>query len=38
MGFQAAKLSDVYLLLQLVKEYNIKRDKIFIQLDLQYGE
>jgi hypothetical protein len=25
MGFQAAKLSDVYLLLQLVKEYNIKR-------------
>jgi hypothetical protein len=37
MGFQAAKFSDVYLLLQLVKEYNIKTDKIFIQLDYIYN-
>lgn len=37
MGFQAAKLSDIYLLLQLVKAYNIKTEKIFIQLDYIYN-
>jgi hypothetical protein len=37
MGFQAAKLSDIYLLLKLVKEYHIKTGKIFIQLDYIYN-
>ena len=37
MGFQAAKLSDIYILLKLVKEYNIETDKIFIQVDYIYN-
>ena len=37
MGFQAAKLSDIYFLLKLVKEYNIETDKIFIQVDYIYN-
>lgn len=32
-GFQAAKLGDVYTMLQLIKEYNIRPEKIFIQVD-----
>lgn len=33
LGFQAAKLGDVYTMLQLIKEYNIQTEKIFIQVD-----
>ncbi|WP_348823493.1 hypothetical protein [Flavobacterium aestuarii] len=33
LGFQASKLSDIYTVLQLTKEYNISVDKIFIQVD-----
>lgn len=36
-GFQAAKLGDVYTLLQLVKEYDIRYDKILIQVDYIYN-
>jgi hypothetical protein len=33
LGFQASKLGDVYTVLQLINEYNITVDKIFIQVD-----
>jgi hypothetical protein len=33
LGFQATKLGDVYTMLQLIKEYNIQTEKIFIQVD-----
>jgi hypothetical protein len=33
LGFQASKLGDIYTLLLLIKEYNIKTEKIFIQVD-----
>jgi hypothetical protein len=33
LGFQAAKMSDIYIMLKLIKEYNIKAEKIFIQID-----
>lgn len=33
LGFQASKLSDIYTVLRLVKEYNIKVDKVLIQID-----
>jgi hypothetical protein len=33
LGFQASKLSDIYTILQLIKEYNIQSEKIFIQID-----
>lgn len=37
LGFQAAKLGDIYTLLQLVKEYNIHCETIFIQIDYIYN-
>lgn len=37
LGFQAAKLADVYTVLQLIKEYNIHCEKIFIQVDYIYN-
>lgn len=36
-GFQAAKLGDIYTLLQLIKAYNIQYEKIFIQVDYIYN-
>lgn len=33
LGFQATKLGDVYTMLQLIQEYNIQTEKIFIQVD-----
>lgn len=36
-GFQAAKLGDIYTLLQLIKEYNIHYKKILIQVDYIYN-
>ena len=36
LGFQAAKVKDIYTLLQLIKSYNIKYEKIFIQIDYIY--
>lgn len=37
LGFQAAKLADVYTVLQLIKEYNIHCEKILIQVDYIYN-
>lgn len=37
LGFQAAKLGDIYTLLQLIKQYNIHTDKILIQVDYIYN-
>jgi len=37
LGFQAAKLGDIYTLLQLVEEYNIQFETIFIQVDYIYN-
>lgn len=37
MGFQAAKLGDIYTVLQLIKQYNIHSEKIFIQVDYIYN-
>ena len=37
LGFQAAKLGDIFTLLQLIKEYHIQYDKIFIQVDYIYN-
>lgn len=37
MGFQAAKLADIYTLLQLVDAYNIHCETIFIQIDYIYN-
>ncbi len=36
-GFQAAKLGDIYTLLQLIGAYNIHYDKILIQVDYIYN-
>lgn len=36
-GFQAAKLGDIYTILQLIKKYNIHYEKIFIQIDYIYN-
>lgn len=33
LGFQASKLSDIYLILQLLDEYHISYKKVFIQVD-----
>jgi hypothetical protein len=33
LGFQAAKLQDIYILLQLIKAYEIHAKKVFIQVD-----
>ncbi|MFN3754438.1 hypothetical protein [Flavobacterium sp.] len=37
LGFQAAKLHDIYTILKLVQYYNIKSEKIFIQVDYIYN-
>lgn len=37
LGFQAAKLGDIYTLLQLVKEYHIQYETILIQVDYIYN-
>lgn len=37
LGFQAAKLKDIYTLLQLIKTYNIKNKKVFVQIDYIYN-
>ncbi|MCA6422543.1 MAG: hypothetical protein IM568_06970 [Flavobacterium sp.] len=37
LGFQAAKLYDIYTVLQLLKQYNIQYEKIFIQVDYIYN-
>jgi hypothetical protein len=37
LGFQAAKLVDIYTILQLVKEYNIHYETLFIQVDYIYN-
>lgn len=37
LGFQAAKLGDIYTVLQLIKQYNIHSDKILIQVDYIYN-
>ena len=37
LGFQAAKLGDIYTLLQLIKEYNIQYETILIQVDYIYN-
>lgn len=37
LGFQAAKLGDIYTLLQLVKEYKIRYETILIQVDYIYN-
>jgi hypothetical protein len=36
-GFQAAKLGDIYTLLQLIKQYNIRCETILIQVDYIYN-
>lgn len=37
LGFQAAKLIDIYTVLQLIKEYNIQSETILIQVDYIYN-
>jgi len=37
LGFQAAKLGDLFTLLQLIKAYNIHSETIFIQVDYIYN-
>ncbi|MFT5253184.1 MAG: hypothetical protein ACI87N_002213 [Flavobacteriales bacterium] len=37
LGFQAAKLVDIYTVLQLVKEYNIQYETVLIQVDYIYN-
>jgi hypothetical protein len=37
LGFQAAKLKDIYMILKLVKKNNIQFEKIFIQIDYIYN-
>lgn len=37
IGFQAAKLEDIYTVLQLIKKYNIRYKKILIQVDYIYN-
>ncbi len=32
-GFQASKLNDIFTILKLLKEYDIKHEKVFIQVD-----
>ncbi|MBD3583492.1 hypothetical protein [Flavobacterium selenitireducens] len=36
LGFQAAKLSDMYTILKLIESYNIKTQGVFIQMDYCY--
>ena len=35
-GFQAAKLADIYSLLAVIHEYDIKADTVFIQIDYSF--
>jgi hypothetical protein len=37
LGFQASKLSDIYIVLKLIKEYNINAGSILIQIDYIYN-
>ena len=37
LGFQSSKLSDIYLIFQLLDEYNIKYKKVFIQIDHSFN-
>ncbi len=37
LGFQASKMSDIYLILQLLDEYKISYKKAFIQVDYIYN-
>jgi len=37
LGFQAARMHDIYTILQLIHYYNIKTEKIFIQVDYAYN-
>ena len=37
LGFQASKTSDIYTVLKLLKTYNVKSDKILIQIDYIYN-
>lgn len=37
LGFQASKCNDIYIILLLLKEYNIKTKRIFIQMDYNYN-
>jgi hypothetical protein len=37
LGFQAAKPGDIYTILQLITAYNIRYEKIFIQVDYIYN-
>lgn len=37
LGFQASKLDDIYTILKLFKSYNIKTEKVFIQVDYIYN-
>ena len=37
LGFQAAKLHDIYTVLQLIKYYDIHYEKIFIQVDYSFN-
>lgn len=36
-GFQASKMSDIYLILQLLDEYGIKYKKVFVQIDHHFS-
>jgi hypothetical protein len=37
LGFQAAKMQDIFTLLQLIKTYDIQTKKVFIQIDYIYN-
>jgi hypothetical protein len=37
LGFQGSKLQDIYTVLQLLKTYNIKTDRIYLQMDNNYN-
>ena len=37
LGFQAARLADIFTILQLIKAYNIQYETIFIQVDYIYN-
>ena len=37
LGFQAARLSDIYTIVQLISEFKIKCQRIFIQVDYIYN-
>ncbi|WP_329805023.1 hypothetical protein [Flavobacterium facile] len=37
LGFQASKLQDIYLILQLLKKYEVSYDKVLIQVDFAFN-